>query len=109
MGNKHSEQSQIIKGAQSIGDSYCTNDNVCKNIDSRRSTVDKLVYVCPKAKCLNSRKAGGGKCSCGKGCSRDPYTGLCCSKVEKKRINGELFTFCIEKPYHEGFCSIDTN
>lgn len=68
----------------------CQDDLMCQNIDAKRSTVDNLVLVCPNATC------GGGKCSCGAGCELDPYTGICCSKVEKD-ANGN--TYCVEDPY----------
>lgn len=68
----------------------CQDDLMCQNIDSKRSTVDNMVLVCPNAKCL------GGTCSCGPGCERDPYTGICCSKVEKGP-NGT--TYCVEDVY----------
>jgi len=68
----------------------CQDDLMCQNIDAKRSTVDNLVLVCPNAKCL------AGTCSCGPGCERDPYTGICCSKVEKD-ANGN--TYCVEEPY----------
>ncbi len=68
----------------------CQDDLMCQNIDSKRSTVDNMVLVCPNAKCLD------GTCSCGVGCERDPYTGICCSKVEKD-ANGN--TYCVEEPY----------
>jgi hypothetical protein len=68
----------------------CQDDLVCQNIDAKRSTVDNMVLVCPNAKCLD------GMCSCGPGCERDPYTGICCSKVEKDS-NGN--TYCVEEPY----------
>lgn len=67
----------------------CQDDLMCQNIDSKRSTVDNMVLVCPNAKCL------GGTCSCGPGCERDPYTGICCSRVEK----GNGTTFCVENVY----------
>ncbi len=79
----------------------CQDDDMCKNIDAKRSTVDKLVYVCPKAVCNE------GTCSCGPNCEKDPYTNMCCSEVEKKVINGQLNTFCIESPYDEDtFCNL---
>jgi hypothetical protein len=71
----------------------CQDDMMCKNIDSNRSTVDKLVYVCPNATC------NGGNCDCGPGCEKDPYTGMCCSKVIKEVVNGQTYTYCIEDPY----------
>jgi len=101
MGNQQVQQQQ--KRQVRFSGLKCTDDQMCQNIDSRRSKVDKLVYVCPKAKCIQ------GTCSCGKGCSNDPMTGMCCSKIERKIINGRLNTFCIEKPYREspeGYCNI---
>lgn len=68
----------------------CQDDLMCQNIDAKRSTVDNMVLVCPNAKCL------AGTCSCGPGCEKDPYTGICCSKVEKD-ANGN--TYCIEDVY----------
>lgn len=71
----------------------CQDDMMCKNIDSNRSTVDKLVYVCPNATC------NGGDCDCGPGCEKDPYTGMCCSEVKKEVVNGQSYTYCIEDAY----------
>ncbi len=83
----------------------CFDDLVCQNIDSKRSTPSNLVLVCPGAKC------DGGTCKCGPNCERDPYTGICCSKVEKQVVqvpSGEIdmfgkpvvrtdtYTYCIE-------------
>jgi hypothetical protein len=87
MGNNQSNhQMQMVNQEQMA----CQDDLMCQNIDSKRSTVDNLVLVCPNAKCL------GGTCSCGPGCERDPYTGICCSKVQKD-ANGN--TYCVEEPY----------
>jgi len=85
MGNDQSKQMQL--SAQQM---TCQDDLVCQNIDAKRSTVDNMVLVCPNAKCL------GGTCSCGPGCERDSYTGICCTRVEKDS-NGN--TYCIEEPY----------
>lgn len=70
----------------------CSNDTVCKNFDSQRSTPNKLVMVCPHAKC------SGGKCVCGSGCVLDPYTGICCSRIETDSRGN---TFCIEEPHKD--------
>jgi len=83
--NKQNNQKKQMAFAMS-----CQDDLMCQNIDSKRSTVDNMVLVCPNAKCVD------GTCSCGSGCERDTYTGMCCSKVEKD-ANGN--TFCIENEY----------
>ena len=75
----------------------CQDDLMCQNIDSRRSVPGKTpVLVCPDAKCVS------GKCVCGDNCERDPYTGMCCTEVEERKVNtpqGEYTTtFCIEEP-----------
>ena len=70
----------------------CQDDLMCQNIDAKRSTVDNMVLVCPGAKCMD------GTCSCGPGCERDPYTGICCTRVEKD-ANGN--TYCIEEPWKD--------
>jgi hypothetical protein len=88
MGNNQPRQFQMQQGMNT--QMACQDDLMCQNIDSKRSTVDNMVLVCPNAKCL------GGTCSCGPGCERDPYTGICCSKVEKD-ANGN--TYCVEEPY----------
>jgi hypothetical protein len=89
MGNNQSGH-QMAMAAMSQEQMACQDDLMCQNIDSKRSTVDNMVLVCPNAKCL------GGTCSCGPGCERDPYTGICCSKVQKGP-NGT--TFCVEDVY----------
>lgn len=87
MGNNQSNQQMHMRANQQMS---CQDDLACQNIDSKRSTVDNLVLVCPNARCQ------GGTCDCGPGCERDSYTGICCSKVEKGP-NGT--TFCVEEPY----------
>lgn len=71
-------------------DAKCQNDFTCKNIDSKRSTTENIVFVCPNAEYLD------GACNCGQGCEKDPYTGMCCTKVERDD-NGNYY--CIEEPY----------
>ena len=58
---------------------------MCKNVDSRRSTPGNTVYVCPNA------YSEAGLCKCGPNCERDPYTGICCSRIET--INGVPFLY----------------
>ncbi len=65
---------------------YCTDDLMCQNINSNKSTPDNIVLTCPNAKCIE------GTCNCGDECKRDPYTGMCCKDVEK--INNDFY--CIE-------------
>lgn len=79
----------INKPQRALTQMTCQDDTVCKNIDSKRSTVDNIIYTCPMAACVD------GTCQCGPGCERDPYTGMCCSKVIKS--NGT--TFCEENPW----------
>ena len=90
MGNNQTQKMQQQPQRAFQQQMSCQDDLMCQNIDSKRSTVDNMVLVCPNAKCL------GGTCSCGDGCERDSYTGICCSKVEKDR-NGN--TYCIEDQY----------
>jgi hypothetical protein len=88
MGNNQVNKRQSMLSQQPMS---CFDDLTCQNIDSKRSTVDNLVLVCPGAKCTD------GTCSCGPGCQRDPLLGICCSRVETD-ANGN--TFCIEEPYN---------
>jgi hypothetical protein len=87
MGNNQSNklQNQLQK-QRNMQQMTCPDDEMCKNIDSNRSTAYNIIYTCPEAKCV------GGTCSCGAGCERDPYTGMCCSKV----IREHGTTFCEE-------------
>jgi len=87
--NSNSKQFQMRAFQQQMS---CQDDLMCKNIDAKRSTVDKMVLVCPNAKCL------AGTCDCGAGCERDSYTGICCTRIEKD-ANGN--SYCIEEPYKE--------
>jgi hypothetical protein len=94
MGNHPSHQMAFPMQQEQMS---CQDDLMCQNIDSKRSTVDNMVLVCPNAKCL------GGTCSCGPGCERDSYTSQCCSRVEKD-ANGN--TYCVEEPYKNPNASI---
>jgi hypothetical protein len=93
MGQNPSQLMQFAPQHAMMQQMSCQDDLECQHIDEKRSTVDHLVLDCPEAKCM------GGTCSCGSKCSRDPYMGVCCNKVEKKVVNGQLTTFCIENPY----------
>lgn len=86
MGNKQMQGAQNLQIRQNAV--ACYDDMQCKNINANKSTPNKLVYVCPGAKCDN------GTCKCGKKCKRDPYTGICCSDVKRDRSGN---TFCIER------------
>jgi len=73
----------------------CTDNLMCQNIDSRRSVPGQdPVLVCPDATCV------AGKCQCGDNCDKDPYTGMCCTKlierVVKTPMGEEKTTFCVE-------------
>lgn len=70
----------------------CTDNLMCQNIDSSRSVPGQdPVLVCPNATCQ------AGRCVCGLGCTRDPYTGICCKRVEERSSpNGQKTTFCVE-------------
>ena len=92
MGQDQSHQMQFAP-QRDFQQMTCQDNLDCQHIDENKSTVDHLVLDCPEAKCM------GGTCSCGSKCSRDPYMGICCSQVEKKVVNGQLTTFCIENPY----------
>ena len=85
MGNNNQKPQRAFQEQMS-----CQDDLMCQNIDAKRSTVDNMVLVCPNAKCTD------GTCSCGVGCERDQYTGICCTHVEKD-TNGN--TYCVEEPY----------
>ena len=89
MGNQPSHQIGFQNNFQRMA---CQDDLTCKHIDEKLSTVDHLVLDCPLARC------NSGTCSCGPGCELDPYMGVCCSHVEKKVMNGQMTTFCIENP-----------
>jgi len=92
MGQEQSHQIQFA-AQNNFEQMSCQDDLECQHIDENKSTVDNLVLDCPEAKCM------GGTCSCGSKCSRDSYMGICCNKVEKKIVNGQVTTFCIENPY----------
>ena len=93
MGNKDSKP-MVLKSFRK-GEISCTDDLMCQNIDSKKSVPGQdLVLVCPDAKCVS------GKCSCGDNCTRDPYTGMCCTRIEERVVQTpmgeEKTTFCIE-------------
>ena len=78
----------------------CTDDLMCQNINSTKSKPGKpLVLTCPAAKCVD------GTCDCGSKCKRDSYSGMCCSHVEKKTVNGQVNSFCIEN-FTNNYCNI---
>ena len=86
-------QNQSIKSQNNNIQLSCTDDLMCKNIDSKRSIPGQPpVLVCPDAKCQ------AGTCVCGSSCVKDPYTGICCSRLEKieSKTGNDTTTFCIE-------------
>ena len=84
--NSEKTKRKIDKPANAMSMNFCSDDLMCQNINSKKSTPDNMVLVCPDAKCL------GGTCQCGKKCKKDPYSGICCSDIEKKGDDA----FCIE-------------
>lgn len=89
MGNSNGKVNNKVNRAMTMA---CIDDLMCQNIDSKRSIPGQdPVLVCPDAKCVS------GNCICGNNCVKDSYTGICCSEIEEKIINGnEKITFCIE-------------
>jgi hypothetical protein len=77
---------KIKKPANAMNLNFCSDDIMCQNINSKKSTPDNIVLVCPEAKCV------GGTCQCGKKCKKDPYTGMCCNDIEK--VGND--TYCVE-------------
>lgn len=77
---------KTTKQLDALNLNFCSDDLMCQNINSEKSTVDNLVLTCPNAKCV------GGTCSCGSECKKDKYTGICC--LDTQQIGDE--TYCIE-------------
>lgn len=74
----------------------CIDDQSCKHVDEKHSTVDKMVYLCPGSKCV------GGTCQCNGTCKRDPYSGSCCPSFQT--INGT--SYCSDKIIQKQGCKV---
>lgn len=81
-----STKKKINKPLHAMNLNFCSDDLMCQNINSKKSTPGNIVLVCPDAKC------SGGTCQCGKKCKKDQYTGMCCNDIEKVGSD----TYCIE-------------
>lgn len=100
MGNKHVtelkrleqkmemlESGQMTAASSASSDMFCADNAMCQNMVLSAGTPGSdPVYACPGAKCVS------GSCQCGPGCTRDPRTGVCCTRLDQ--IGGEYF--CME-------------